>query len=121
MPDLEEITRHNQSVSSLPPAPENAQAVASPSPIVAQTTRSRGCSFSRVPVGYFDQEGVNQLRRTLTDLSETVRGPETIRSVSSENTLRTMITSCPQPLFVHPITKSVTRQDREGIRSRQLG
>src|SRR5258708_20061449 len=78
MSDLQEVVRREQSVSSLRPAPENSQVIG-PSPTFPQITRPRGntsCS-SRVPVGYFDQEGVNQLRRTITNLSESPRGRET--------------------------------------------
>ncbi|SRR6266702_419964 len=86
MSDLQEVARDNQSVSSLPPAPENAQVIGTPSPIVPQITRPHANSSccSRVPVGYFDQEGVNQLRRTLTHLSESTRVPGSVLSESVE-------------------------------------
>jgi hypothetical protein len=84
MSDLQEVARRDASVSSLPPAPENVQFIGHPSPIVPQITRARGDSCSRVPVGYFDREGVSQLRRTLTHLSETVGGSGAVVSESLE-------------------------------------
>lgn len=104
MSDLQEVVRREQSVSSLRPAPESSQVIG-PSPTFPQITRPRAntsCS-SRVPVGYFDQEGVSQLRRTITNLSESARGRETVLSSSEtlsvpatgpfdfEKTLRTIM------------------------------
>ena len=82
MSDLQEVVRRDQSVSSLPLAPESSQIVGL-SPIVTQAVRPLGTSScSHVPVGYFDQEGVSKLRPTLTHLSESARGPETVLSSS---------------------------------------
>jgi hypothetical protein len=88
MSDLQEVARHGQSVSSLPLAPENAQVIGSPSPIVPEITRHHAnSSCSRVSLGHFDQEGVSQLRRTLTHLSESARGPGTVLSSESSETV----------------------------------
>ncbi|SRR6266702_517356 len=85
MSDLQEVARRDQSVSFPPPAPENAQVVGPPSQIVPQIAKPHGdSSCSHVPVGYFDQEGIGQLRRTLTHLSESTRGPGTLPSESLE-------------------------------------
>lgn len=73
--------RVDQSVDSLPPAPETSQANYLPSPLV--TPRSPERTSDRVTVGYFDRAGVDQLRRTLTHLSETY-DPENARALSSE-------------------------------------
>lgn len=84
MSGLQEVAERDQSVTSLPPAPENAQGI-TPSPVVPQIKRARGHSTcSRVPVGYFDQEGVNQLRGTLTTLSETMVATGAVLSESTE-------------------------------------
>ena len=131
MSGLQEVAR--QSVSSLPPAPENA-IIGTPSPIVPQITRGRGHSTcSRVPVGYFDQEGVNQLRRTLTHLTETVGGPGTESSETLsvpatgpfdfEKTLRTImkmyvVASAP---YLSISLLRIVRRDRAGYHSRELG
>ena len=82
MSDLERVARVDQSVDSLPPAPET-QANYLPSPIVPPTPRSPERTSNRVTVGYFDRAGVDQLRRTLTHLSETW-DPENARGLSSE-------------------------------------
>ena len=103
MSDLQEVARRDQSVSSLPPAPENLQVIGNPSPIIPQITRDRGySSCSHVPVGYFDQQGVSQLRRTLTHLHETEGGVESTETLSVptggsfdfEKTLRTIMKLC---------------------------
>lgn len=83
MSDLQEVARHDLSVTSLPPAPGGSLG---PSPVVPHVTRPRGnTTCSRVPVGYFDQEGVSQLRGTLTQFSESIGGLETV--LSSTETL----------------------------------
>lgn len=79
--DLERVTRIDRSVDSLPPAPETSQAnYISSAPV---SPRIPGRSSNRVTVGYFDRAGVDQLRRTLTHLSETY-DPENARALSSE-------------------------------------
>ena len=93
MSDLREITQRYQSFSSLPPAHESSQVIhSSPiSPIVSQITRPHGnISFSRVSLGYFDEEDVSQLWRTLTHFSESARVPET--ALSSSETLSVPVT-----------------------------
>ncbi|KAI9464144.1 ABC-2 type transporter-domain-containing protein [Lactarius psammicola] len=109
MSDLQEVARRDQSASSLPPASEDAQVIRPPSPIVPQITTPHGnSSHSRVSVGYFDREGVNQLRSTLTHLSgsrtETLSVPAT-GPFDFEKVLRTIM----------------KKQDRAGIQSRELG
>ncbi len=85
MSDLQEVARRDQSASSLPLALENPQVIGPPSPIVPQITTPHGnSSHSRVSVGYFDQEGVGQLRRTLTHLPGSAPDPGTVLSESSE-------------------------------------
>jgi hypothetical protein len=72
MSDLQQITGRNPSVDSLPPAPDNAQVHVQPAR--RRSTFGRRRAGSRVTMGYFDREGVDQLRRTLTHLSETPEG-----------------------------------------------
>jgi ATP-binding cassette subfamily G (WHITE) protein 2 (SNQ2) len=79
MSDPERVARADQSVDSLPPAPENSQVNYHSSPVVPASPRTS----NRVTVGYFDRAGVDQLRRTLTHLSE-VYDTENARQVSSE-------------------------------------
>ncbi len=81
MSDLERVTKMDQSVDSLPQAPESSQVNDVPSPSVPP--RPFGRAGSRVTVGYFDRAGVDHLRRTLTHLSET-RDPENVHALSSE-------------------------------------
>lgn len=83
MSDLERVTRTDQSVDSLPHAPETSQAQGNYLPSPADSPRIPGRTSNRVTVGYFDREGVDQLRRTLTHLSETY-DPENARALSSE-------------------------------------
>lgn len=81
MSDLQEVARRDLSVSSLPPAPENLQVIGQ-SPVIPQIKRGRGCSCSHVPVGYFDQQGVSDLRRTLTHLPEAEGGAGSSETLS---------------------------------------
>jgi len=87
--------RVDQSVDSLPPAPETSQANYLPSPLV--TPRSPERTSDRVTVGYFDRAGVDQLRRTLTHLSETYDPENETLSIPAtgpfdfERTLRTIM------------------------------
>jgi len=81
MSDLERITKRDESVDSLPAAPESSQPNDLPSPPVPR--RLFGRASSRVTVGYFDRAGVDQLRQTLTRLSEN-RDPENPNALSSE-------------------------------------
>jgi ATP-binding cassette, subfamily G (WHITE), member 2, SNQ2 len=71
----------NRSVDSLPAAPESSQ----PNDLPSRPAPPRffGRASSRVTVGYFDRAGVDQLRRTLTHLSEN-RDPENAHAFSSE-------------------------------------
>jgi ATP-binding cassette subfamily G (WHITE) protein 2 (SNQ2) len=79
MSDLERVTKRDESVDSLPAAPETAQ----PNDVQASPNPGRGRASSRVTVGYFDRAGVDQLRQTLTRLSEN-RDPENPHALSSE-------------------------------------
>ncbi|KAH9171890.1 ABC-2 type transporter-domain-containing protein [Lactarius sanguifluus] len=119
MSDLQEVARRDQSVSSLPPAPENAQVIDPPSPIVIQKRRPHAnSSCSHVPVGYFDQEGVNQLRRTLTHLSEATRVHGTTISESTE----TVSVPTTGPFDFEKTLRNIMKmRDRGGIQSRELG
>lgn len=81
MSDLEQVTKRNESVDSLPAAPEGSQPNDPASPPVPR--RFFGRASSRVTVGYFDRAGVDHLRRTLTHLSED-RDPENAQALSSE-------------------------------------
>ncbi len=69
MSDIQRVVQSDPSVDSLPIAPENPQANENPSPLIPHRIPGRGVG-SRVTVGYFDREGVDQLRQTLTRLSE---------------------------------------------------
>jgi ATP-binding cassette subfamily G (WHITE) protein 2 (SNQ2) len=71
----------NRSVDSLPAAPDNSQPDDLPPP--SAPPRFFGRASSRVTVGYFDRAGVDQLRRTLTHLSEN-RDGENAHTFSSE-------------------------------------
>jgi ATP-binding cassette subfamily G (WHITE) protein 2 (SNQ2) len=103
MSDLQRVAKNDPSVESLPIAPENHQVNESPS--IPHRIPGRGAG-SRVTVGYFDREGVDQLRRTLTHLSES-QAPAHVDAVSSETltvpatgpfnferTLRTIMKKC---------------------------
>jgi len=131
MSDLERVTRTDRSVDSLP-APETSQAnYISSAPV---SPRLPGRTSNRVTVGYFDRAGVDQLRRTLTHLSETY-DPENARALSSETlsvpaagpfdfekTLRTIMKKYViTPIALSSVTKSGTRRDRAGIQPRELG
>ncbi|KAN0136953.1 ABC-2 type transporter domain containing protein [Lactarius tabidus] len=118
MSDLQEIARRDQSVSSLPPAPENVEVIGRPSPIIPQIMRARGDSCSHVPVGYFDQEGVSQLRRTLTHLSEAVGGPGAAISES----LETLSVPADGSFDFEKTLRTIMKlRDRAGVQSRELG
>lgn len=105
MSDIERVAKNDPSVDSLPVAPDNVQFTQVPSPSIPHRIPERGIG-SRVTVGYFDREGVDQLRRTLTHLSE-VQEPEVAGAVSVESlsvpqtgpfdferTLRTIMRKC---------------------------
>lgn len=68
MSEIERVARSDPSVDSLPIATENPQANEL-SPSIPHRIPGRGAG-SRVTVGYFDREGVDQLRRTLTHINE---------------------------------------------------
>ena len=80
MSEIQRVGKHDPSVDSLPIAPENHQIEASPS--IPHRIPGRGVG-SRVTVGYFDREGVDQLRRTLTHVNESSQDP-TLHALSSE-------------------------------------
>jgi hypothetical protein len=81
MSDLERVAKRDESVDSLPAAPETSQPNDVPSPPIPG--RPFGRASSRVTVGYFDRAGVDQLRQTLTRVSES-RDPENLNALSSE-------------------------------------
>lgn len=87
MSDLQEVARRDESVSSLPPAPENVQVIGPPSPVPEITRPYEKSSCSRVSLSHFDQEGVSQLRRMLTHQSASPRGPETVLLSESLETI----------------------------------
>jgi hypothetical protein len=75
----------NPSVDSLPLAPDHLQIVDSPAiPQRSSPNLNRPRAGSRVTMGYFDREGVDRLRHTLTRLSETADQPEREQIGSSE-------------------------------------
>ncbi|KAH9045960.1 ABC-2 type transporter-domain-containing protein [Lactarius hengduanensis] len=118
MSDLQEVARRDQSVSSLPPAPENARVIDPPSPVIQRRRPHANSSCSHVPVGYFDQEGVNQLRRTLTHLSEATRVHGTTISESTE----TVSVPTTGPFDFEKTLRNIMKmRDRGGIQSRELG
>ena len=118
MSEIERVARNDPSVDSLPVAPDNAQVNEVPSPSLPHRIPSRGIG-ERVTFGYFDREGVDQLRRTLTHLSE-IQEPEVAGAVSQESlsvpptgpfdferTLRTIMRKCAVAPRCHPsVTKS---------------
>jgi ATP-binding cassette subfamily G (WHITE) protein 2 (SNQ2) len=81
MSDLQRVAKSDPSVDSLPIAPEIPQSTEA-SPVIPHRIPGRGAG-SRVTVGYFDREGVDQLRRTLTQINES-RPDHTSNAVSSE-------------------------------------
>jgi hypothetical protein len=81
MSDIQRVAKHDPSVDSLPIAPENPHANEA-SPSIPHRVPGRGAG-SRVTVGYFDREGVDQLRRTLTHVSEAGQDPA-LNALSSE-------------------------------------
>jgi ATP-binding cassette, subfamily G (WHITE), member 2, SNQ2 len=131
----------NPSVDSLPLAPDHLQITDSPA-ILQRTPPSRARAGSRVTMGYFDREGVDRLRRTLTQLSETPN-PESVQIGSSE-TLTVPATGFDLEKMLRTIMKkfvskwnfssnlalvhltnmplpSRCRRDRAGLQSRELG
>jgi ATP-binding cassette, subfamily G (WHITE), member 2, SNQ2 len=115
MADLQRAA-NNPSVESLPEAPVNAQVNEVPSPSVPHSS-PRGRASSRVTMGYFDREGVEQLRHTLTHISET-RGPESINPLSSE----TLSVPATGPFdFERTLRLIMKKRDHAGIQSRELG
>ncbi|KAF8497411.1 ABC-2 type transporter-domain-containing protein [Russula emetica] len=115
MSDIQRVAKSNPSVDSLPIAPENHQ-VNDTSPSIPHRVPGRGAG-SRVTVGYFDREGVDQLRRTLTHVSEARQEP-VLNALSSETL------SVPQtgPFdFEKTLRVIVKKRDRAGIQSRELG
>jgi hypothetical protein len=81
MSDIQRVAKNDPSVDSLPIAPENPPSN-EPSPSIPHRVPGRGAG-SRVTVGYFDREGVDQLRRTLTNISESRQEP-TLNALSLE-------------------------------------
>ena len=73
MSEIQRVAKNDPSVDSLPVAPENPPSN-EPSPSIPHRIPGRGAG-SRVTVGYFDREGVDQLRRTLTHISESRQEP----------------------------------------------
>jgi ATP-binding cassette subfamily G (WHITE) protein 2 (SNQ2) len=131
MSDIERVARNDQSVDSLPPAPEGSQPNDLSSPPVPHRVRAS----SRVTMGYFDRAGVDQLRQTLTRLSET-RDPENEHAFSSETlsvpatgpfdferTLRNLMKKyvIVHTISIHSSLSLAVRRDRAGIQSRELG
>jgi ATP-binding cassette subfamily G (WHITE) protein 2 (SNQ2) len=105
MSDIQRVAKNDPSVDSLPAAPDNTHVNELPSPSAPHRIPGRGVG-SRVTMGYFDREGVDQLRRTLTHLSES-QAPAHVDAVSSETltvpatgpfnferTLRTIMKKC---------------------------
>jgi hypothetical protein len=84
MSDLQSVAKSDPSVDSLPAAADNTQVDETPSPS-APDLPERGAG-SRVTMGYFDQEGVDELRLTLTHISET-KAPTHLDALSSETLL----------------------------------
>jgi ATP-binding cassette subfamily G (WHITE) protein 2 (SNQ2) len=77
--EIQRVAKRDPSVDSLPVAPEHHQDA---SPSIPHRIPGRGAG-SRVTVGYFDREGVDQLRRTLTTLSESRQDPA-LNALSAE-------------------------------------
>jgi ATP-binding cassette subfamily G (WHITE) protein 2 (SNQ2) len=132
MSDIQRVAKNDPSVDSLPIAPENPHANEA-SPSIPHRIPGRGAG-SRVTVGYFDREGVDQLRRTLTHVSESHQDP-VLNALSSETlsvpttgpfdlekTLRVIMKKCVVILrHRRPSLSLVRRRDRAGIQSRELG
>lgn len=83
MSDIQRVAKNDPSVDSLPIAPDHAQVSEVPSPVAPHKIPGRSAA-SRVTVGYFDREGVDNLRRTLTRFSES-QEPTTLNALSSES------------------------------------
>ncbi|KAI0265431.1 ABC-2 type transporter-domain-containing protein [Gloeopeniophorella convolvens] len=119
MSDPRAVAQGDPSVDSLPPAPDGIQSNDPPSPVIPRKTPAPGGrrgSGSRVTVGYFDREGVDQLRRTLTRLSEAQ--PDTLRT-ESEVTLSVPATG---PFdFEKTLRTIMKKRDRAGVQTRELG
>jgi hypothetical protein len=106
MSDIQRVVQSDPSV-------ENPQAV---------PTRIPGRGGSRVTVGYFDREGVDQLRQTLTRLSEHQDPAQNVSSETLsvpvtgpfdfEKTLRTIMKKC-AVVFVTP--PSITNSGLSGV------
>jgi hypothetical protein len=101
MSDLQQGAGRNPSVESLPLAPESSQVNVSPQ-VPHRSVSGRARAGSRVTMGYFDREGADRLRRTLTHLSETQEQTEQVGSSETlsvpktgpfdlEKTLRTIV------------------------------
>ena len=80
MSEIQSVAKNDPSVDSLPIAPNPPSN--EPSPSIPHRIPSRGVG-ERVTVGYFDREGVDQLRSTLTNISELHQDP-TLNALSSE-------------------------------------
>jgi hypothetical protein len=103
MSHLQQAVGRNPSIDSLPPAPENLQVTNDSPALPHRSIPGRPGVGSRVTMGYFDREGVDRLRRTLTHLSETQHAePEQVGSSETlsvpttgpfdfEKTLRTIM------------------------------
>ncbi|KAI0265441.1 ABC-2 type transporter-domain-containing protein [Gloeopeniophorella convolvens] len=102
-----------------PLAPEGVQFSDPPSPTIPRKTPTPGgrrSSGGRVSVGHFDSEGVDDLRRTFTRLSEAQ--PDTLRT-ESEATLSVPATG---PFdFERTLRNVMRKRDRAGFHSRELG
>ena len=132
MSDIQRVAIRDPSVDSLPIAPENPQSN-EPSPSIPHRVPGRGAA-SRVTYGYFDREGVDRLRQTLTSLAESRQEP-TLNALSSETlsvpatgpfdferTLRLIVKKCVVVLrHTRPSLSLVRRRDRAGIQPRELG
>src|SRR5258708_3712897 len=112
MSDIQRVVQSDPSVDSLPIAPENPQANENPSPLIPHRIPGRGVG-SRVTVGYFDKEGVDQLRQTLTRLSEHQDPDQNVSSETLtvpatgfdfEKTLRTIMKKCAVAFVTPPST-----------------
>jgi len=130
MSDIQRVAKNDPSVDSLPIAPENPHSN-EPSPSIPHRIPGRGAG-SRVTVGYFDREGVDQLRRTLTHISESRQQPlhalssETLSVPSTgpfdfEKTLRVIMKKCvvafatPPPSVTYSILGPQARPCRYSI------
>ncbi|KAF8477639.1 ABC-2 type transporter-domain-containing protein [Russula ochroleuca] len=117
MSNIQRLARNDDpSVDSLPVAPDHLQVNEVSSPSVPHKIPERGVG-ERVTVGYFDREGVDQLRRTLTHFSE-AEEPALARILSSESV------SVPPtgPFdFERTLRTIMKKRNAAGIQSRELG